>query len=135
MLRCAVLVVAVEEILTKTSIADLIVHVDDGIEGADLMELAMAERRLVCVQQLGKPVRTLISPIETAVSQLNLLVQTLKFNSLVLHGDVLPARTLCYNHCIIQQCYKGRKLGSYIEWTHIEGEPAKRIPLHPSSLH
>ncbi len=45
--RCAVLVVAVEDVLLYAAVANLVVHIDDGAEGADLVEPGRRERGLV----------------------------------------------------------------------------------------
>lgn len=54
--RCAVLVVAVEDVLLYAAVANLVVHIDDGAEGADLVEPGRRERGLVTGEQLVNPV-------------------------------------------------------------------------------
>ena len=87
--------VAVEDVLLYAAVANLVVHIDDGAEGADLVELGRRERGLVTGEQLVNPVGALVSLHDAAMRQLDLLVQTLKLDALVLMMGFLPLGCLC----------------------------------------
>ncbi len=93
--RGAVLVIAVADVLADAAVANLVVHVDDGAEGADLVELGRRERGLVAGEQLVNPVGALVGLHEAAMRQLDLLVQTLKLDALVFHGGVPSLAVAC----------------------------------------
>ena len=94
-IRSAVLVVAVADVLADAAVANLVVHIDDGAEGADLVELGRRERGLVTGEQLFNPVGALVGLHDAAMRQLDLLVQTLKLDALVLHGGVPSLVVAC----------------------------------------
>ena len=87
--------VTVEDVLADAAVANLVVHVDDGAEGADLVELGRRERGLVAGEQLVNPVGALVAVEEAAVRQTDFLVQTLKLYALVLHGGVPSLAVAC----------------------------------------
>ena len=87
--------VTVEDVLADAAVANLVVHVDDGAEGADLVELGRRERGLVAGEQLVNPVGALVGLHDAAMRQLDLLVQTLKLDALVLHGGFPSLAVAC----------------------------------------
>ena len=118
--RCAVLVVAVEDVLLYAAVANLVVHIDDGAEGADLVELGRRERGLVAGEQFVNPVGALVGLHDAAMRQLDLLVQTLKLDALVLHGGVPSLAVACG---LIIATYHAINIVNYIT-THPLHKPA-----------
>lgn len=90
-----ILFLAVEDVLLYAAVANLVVHIDDGAEGADLVELGRRERGLVAGEQFVNPVGALVGLHDAAMRQLDLLVQTLKLDALVLHGGVPSLAVAC----------------------------------------
>ena len=114
--RCAVLVVAVEDVLLYAAVANLVVHIDDGAEGADLVELGRRERGLVAGEQFVNPVGALVGLHDAAMRQLDLLVQTLKLDALVLHGGVPSLAVACG---LIIATYHAINIVNYITTRHL----------------
>ncbi len=103
--------VTVEDVLADAAVANLVVHVDNGAEGADLVELGRRERGLVAGEQLVNPVGALVGLHDAAMRQLDLLVQTLKLDALVLHGGVPSLAVACG---LIISTYHATNVANYI---------------------